>query len=79
MRTTAQLEVEGRKIPVSNLEKVLYPETGFTKGDLIHYYIAVAPFVLPHLKGRALTLKRYPNGVSQPFFYEKTCPPHHPP
>jgi bifunctional non-homologous end joining protein LigD len=79
MRAVAQLEVEGRTIPVSNLDKVLYPATGFTKGDLIRYYIEVAPFLLPHLRGRAVTLKRYPNGVSEPFFYEKTCPAHHPP
>src|SRR4051812_14883179 len=73
------LEVEGHKIAVSSLDKVLYPETGFTKGDVINYYIWISPFLLPHVKGRALTLKRYPNGVEGPFFYEKACPAHRPP
>ena len=63
---------------MSNLDKVLYPATGFTKGDVINYYVQVSPVLLPHLKGRALTLKRYPNGVDKPFFYEKTCPSHRP-
>lgn len=76
-RTT--LEVEGQLIEVTNLDKVLYPQTGFTKGDVINYYIRIAPVLLPHVKGRALTLKRYPNGVDGPFFYEKTCPSHRPP
>ncbi len=78
MSTHAELLVKGRKVPVSNLDKVLYPATGFTKGDVINYYVQVSPVLLPHLKGRALTLKRYPNGVDKPFFYEKTCPSHHP-
>lgn len=77
-RTTATLRVEGRDIPVSNLEKVLYPATGFTKGDLIHYYVAIAPVLLPHLRDRALTMKRYPDGVRGFFFYEKNCPAHRP-
>jgi bifunctional non-homologous end joining protein LigD len=63
---------------VSNLDKVLYPEAGFTKGDVIHYYLRIAPTLLPHMKARALTLKRYPNGVDQEFFYEKRCPVHRP-
>ncbi len=79
MPKSAELEVEGRKIKVSNLDKILYPATGFTKADLIHYYIHIAPFVLPHIRGRALTLKRYPNGVRGAFFYEKNCPTHRPP
>jgi bifunctional non-homologous end joining protein LigD len=74
-----ELVVEDRRIPVSNLQKVLYPEAGFTKADLIDYYIQIAPFLLPHLKNRALTLKRYPNGVNGMFFYEKNCPSHRPP
>ena len=69
----------GRKsIEVSNLDKVFYPETGFTKGDVLAYYREVAPAVVPHLKGRALTLKRYPDGVEGNFFYEKRCPPYAP-
>jgi bifunctional non-homologous end joining protein LigD len=63
---------------VSNLEKVLYPKTGFTKGQVIDYLIKISPVLLPHLKNRPLTLKRYPNGVEQAFFYEKKCPKHRP-
>ncbi len=79
MASTAELTIEGRKVPVSNLGKVLYPKTGFTKGDVIDYYVNISPVLLPHLKGRALTLKRYPNGVDGMFFYEKSCPKHRPP
>src|SRR5438552_8548733 len=78
MSDKAQLIVEGKKLAVSNLNKVLYPKAGFTKGQVIDYYIRVAPFILPHLKDRPLTMKRYPNGVDQPFFYEKNCPAHRP-
>ncbi len=76
--TKAELIVEGRKLPVSNLQKVLYPKTGFTKGQVIDYYIRIAPVLLPHLKDRPLTMKRYPNGVDGMFFYEKNCPSHRP-
>ncbi|MBV9196769.1 MAG: DNA ligase D [Solirubrobacterales bacterium] len=69
---------DGRRLKLSNWEKVLYPEAGFTKGDLIAYYARVAPAVLPHLHDRALTLKRYPNGVESPYFYEKQSPSHRP-
>ncbi len=79
MGKSAELEVEGRNIPVTNLDKVLYPAAGFTKGDVINYYIRIAPVLLPHIKNRALTLKRYPNGVDGFFFYEKNCPEHRPP
>ncbi len=78
MRTESELKVNGRTLKVSNLDKVLYPEAGFTKGDVINYYIQIAHCLLPHLKDRALTLKRYPNGVNAEFFYEKRCPPHRP-
>src|SRR6266513_6404635 len=78
MSKKAELVVEGKKLSVSNLDKVLYPKTGFTKGQVIDYYIRVAPALLPHLKDRALTLKRYPNGVDGGFFYEKKCPSHRP-
>jgi bifunctional non-homologous end joining protein LigD len=74
MTKQTELLVGGRRLPVSNLDKVFYPKTGFTKGDVIEYYIRVAPVLLPHLKDRPLTLKRYPNGVEGPFFYEKRCP-----
>jgi bifunctional non-homologous end joining protein LigD len=76
-RTT--LRVGGKTVPVSHLKKVYYPQAGFTKGQVIDYYIRIAPVLLPHLKGRPLTLKRYPNGVAAPFFYEKQCPRPTPP
>ena len=78
MSQKSQLVVEGRTLAVSNLDKVLYPKDGFTKGDLIHYYIQIAPALLPHLKDRPLTMKRYPDGVEAEFFYEKNCPTHRP-
>jgi bifunctional non-homologous end joining protein LigD len=78
MADKAELMVEGRKLPVSNLKKVLYPKAGFTKGQVIDYYIRIAPVLLPHLKDRPLTMKRYPNGVDGMFFYEKNCPSHRP-
>ena len=74
-----QVEVEGRQLKLGNLQKVLYPESGFTKGQVIDYYTRIAPTILPHLKGRPLTLKRYPDGVDAEFFYEKNCPKHRPP
>jgi bifunctional non-homologous end joining protein LigD len=73
-----EVDVEGRRLKLSNLDKVLYPEPGFTKGEVIDYYTRVAPAVLPHLRGRALTLKRYPNGVDGKYFYEKQKPSHAP-
>jgi bifunctional non-homologous end joining protein LigD len=69
---------EGRRLRLTNWDKVLYPETGFTKGDLIAYYTRIAPAVLPHLHDRPLTLKRYPNGVDEQYFYEKQAPSHRP-
>jgi len=77
-RTEAEIEVGGRKLKVSNLQKVLYPKAGFTKADVIDYYVRISPVLLPHLHNRALTLKRYPNGVEGPFFYEKRCPTYRP-
>jgi bifunctional non-homologous end joining protein LigD len=73
-----EVDVEGRRLRLSNLDKVLFPRTGFSKGQVIDYYTRVAPTVLPHLHGRALTLKRYPNGVEGHFFYEKQRPSHAP-
>ncbi|HZQ27033.1 MAG TPA: non-homologous end-joining DNA ligase [Acidimicrobiales bacterium] len=72
------VSVEGRALALSNLDKVMYPATGFTKGQVIDYYRAIAPALLTHLAGRPLTLKRYPNGVDDKFFYEKRCPSHRP-
>jgi bifunctional non-homologous end joining protein LigD len=74
MSKKTTLEVEGKAVSVSNLDKVYYPGTGFTKGDVVSYYIKISSVLLPHLKGRPLTFKRYPNGVEAPFFYEKRCP-----
>jgi bifunctional non-homologous end joining protein LigD len=71
-------EVGGREVKLSNLDKVLYPEVGFAKRDVIEYFARIAPTVLPHLEGRALTLKRYPNGVDAAYFYEKNAPSHRP-
>jgi len=74
----SEVEVDGRRLRLSNLDKALYPATGFTKGQVIDYYTRVASAVLPHLRGRALTLKRYPNGVDGKYFYEKQKPSHAP-
>jgi bifunctional non-homologous end joining protein LigD len=68
------VEVEGRHLTLSNLTKVLYPESGFTKGEVIDYYSRIAPVLLPHLADRPLTVKRYPNGVDGAFFFEKNAP-----
>jgi bifunctional non-homologous end joining protein LigD len=68
----------GQRLKLTNWDKVLFPETGFSKGDLIAYYARIAPVAVPHLRDRALTLKRYPNGVEQPYFYEKNSPAHRP-
>jgi bifunctional non-homologous end joining protein LigD len=73
------VEVDGRRITLSNLDKVLYPEAGFTKAEVIHYYSCIAPVMVPHLAGRALTLRRWPNGVDAKGFFEKRCPGHRPP
>ena len=78
MSNKAELIVEGRTLGVSNLNKVLYPKVGFTKGQVIDYYIRIAPALLSHLRDRPLTMKRYPNGVDKEFFYEKNCPTHRP-
>jgi bifunctional non-homologous end joining protein LigD len=73
-----EVEIDGRKVKLSNLDKVMYPEVGFTKGQVIDYYSRIGPAAVPHLRGRALTLKRYPDGVEGNFFYEKQCPKHRP-
>jgi bifunctional non-homologous end joining protein LigD len=76
--TRVEVEVEGRRLSLSNLDKVMYPQVGFTKGQVIDYYTRVSPALLPHLRGRPLTLKRYPDGVEGEYFYEKNCPSHAP-
>jgi bifunctional non-homologous end joining protein LigD len=77
-RTEATFTIGDHELKLSNLDKVLYPETGFTKGQVIDYYAKIAPVLLPHLKDRPLTLKRYPNGVDGEFFYEKRAPKYRP-
>jgi bifunctional non-homologous end joining protein LigD len=71
-KTTVQ--VGDRRLAITNLTKILYPQTGFTKGEVLDYYARVAPVLLPHLAGRPLTRKRYPNGVDGPSFFEKNAP-----
>jgi bifunctional non-homologous end joining protein LigD len=78
VRGGVEVELDGRTLKLTNLDKVLYPETGFTKGELIGYYAGIAPVLLPHLAARPLTLKRYPDGVEGEHFYEKQCPKHRP-
>jgi bifunctional non-homologous end joining protein LigD len=77
-RKKAAVTVEGRELELSNLDKVLYPQAGFTKGELIDWYARISEVLLPHLRGRPLTLKRYPEGVEGKHFYEKRCPKHRP-
>ena len=76
--TRVEVDVQGHRLSLSNLDKVLYPAVGFTKGQVIDYYTRIAPAVLPHLRNRPLTLKRYPNGVDEGHFYEKQAPSHRP-
>jgi bifunctional non-homologous end joining protein LigD len=72
------VEIEGKHLKLSNLDKVLYPATGFTKGQVVDYYARIAPVLLPHLEGKPLTMKRYPGGVNEEFFFEKNAPKHRP-
>jgi bifunctional non-homologous end joining protein LigD len=72
-RTKQELQIDGQTVQVTNLDRALYP-SGFTKGAVINYYIRVSNWLLPHLEGRPVTLKRYPNGVTAPHFYEKNAP-----
>jgi bifunctional non-homologous end joining protein LigD len=78
MPSKQSLDINGTKVDVTNLKKVFYPKPGFTKGDVIDYYVRISPVLLPHLKDRPITLKRYPDGVEGFFFYEKKCPAHRP-
>jgi len=77
---TQQVEVEGKELRLTNLDKVLYPEVGFTKGEMVDYYARVGPVMVPHLSGRAVTLRRFPEGVDDldAAFFEKRCPKHRP-
>jgi bifunctional non-homologous end joining protein LigD len=78
--SSQQVEVDGRELKLTNLDKVLYPQSGFSKGEVVDYYAKVAPAIVPHLRGRALTLRRFPEGVddSDAAFFEKRCPKHRP-
>ena len=78
MASETVVDIQGKKLKLSNLEKVLYPAVGFTKGQVIDYYVRISPVLLAHTQGRPLTMKRYPNGVDGMFFYEKNCPEHRP-
>lgn len=77
-RTEHVVEIDGRRLKLSNLDKVLYPEAGFTKAEVIDYAVRIAPVMLPHVADRGLTLRRYPNGVDGTSFFEKRCPSHRP-
>jgi bifunctional non-homologous end joining protein LigD len=77
-RTESTVEIDGRRLKVSNLAKVLYPEAGFTKAEVIDYAVRVAPAMLPHVADRGVTLRRFPNGVDAQSFFEKRCPSHRP-
>jgi len=69
--TEASLTIDGHRLKFTNLNKIFYPKDGYRKRDLLNYYDAVAPLILPHLKDRPLSLKRYPNGIDEPFFFQK--------
>jgi bifunctional non-homologous end joining protein LigD len=75
-RTT--VEIDGRRLTLSNLDKVLYPRTGTTKGEVVDYYVRIAPALLAHIADRGVTLRRFPDGVESEGFYEKRCPSHRP-
>lgn len=77
-RTVHPVDVQGHEITLTNLGKVLYPETGFTKAQVVDYYVRAGKAMLPHLKGRPLNLKRYPHGVGQEFFFQKEAPANRP-
>ncbi|HLX62910.1 MAG TPA: non-homologous end-joining DNA ligase [Planctomycetota bacterium] len=78
MKTTELVKIGNRELSVSNTGKVFYPQTGFTKGEMLKYYVDIAPAMLPHLKDRPLSFKRYPDGVEGLSFFEKNCPSHRP-
>jgi len=78
MASRVQVEIEGRELSLSNLDKVLYPAAGFRKAEVIDYYRRIGPVILPHLAGRPPTLVRAPDGPDGERFFEKRCPPHHP-
>lgn len=72
------VEIDGHRLAVSNLEKVMYPMIGFTKAQVIDYYVRIAPVMLPHIRDRGITLRRWPDGVTENSFFEKRCPSYRP-
>ena len=76
--TDSLVDIDGRQLKLSNLEKVLYPAPGFTKGEVIEYYARIAPTLITHLGDRGITMRRFPNGVDDKSFFEKRCPSHRP-
>ena len=78
MAQKTAVEVDGHRLTLTNLDKVFYPKAGFTKAEVIHYHVQIAPYLLPHLHDRAITMKRYPDGVEGEYFYEKEAPSHRP-
>lgn len=80
MAGSSKVQVDGRELKLTNLDKVLYPKAGFSKGEVVDYYARIAPAIVPHLRGRALTLRRFPEGVDDlsAAFFEKRCPKHRP-
>src|SRR5262245_52628943 len=78
MASKGQLEIEGRTIPISNLDKVMFPADGFTKGQVIDFYIRISKVLVPHLRNRPITMVRFPDGVGGKSFYEKDAPSHTP-
>lgn len=78
MSSTTMVNVEGKELSLTNLDKILWPDEGYTKGDLIDYYVQAAPFILPHLKSRPLVFTRYPNGINGKHFYQKNAPDYMP-
>ena len=73
-----KVSINGRKLALTNLDKILYPEASFSKADVLNYYMGISPYILPHVRDRLLTMKRYPDGVEGEFFYEKSCPGYRP-
>src|SRR5258707_1672495 len=73
-----QVDFDGRRLELSNLDKIFYPKVKFTKAQVIDYYARIAPALLPHLKNRPVSLKRYPDGVTGSYFFEKQAPSHRP-
>jgi bifunctional non-homologous end joining protein LigD len=73
-----KVSINGRKLALTNLDKILYPEASVSKADVLNYYMGISPYILPHVRDRLLTMKRYPDGVEGGFFYEKSCPGYRP-